>query len=69
MNHQYIDGDEAWGDGYYPNILLGKQGFEEFIRLYNEDCNEAGHEKDVVINNPEVQKLIKEDGLKVLSWG
>lgn len=69
LDKNYIDGDEYWSYGCNPKIILDKEEFKEFIKLYNEDCNNAGHEKDVVLKDKDFQELIKSDKYKILEWG
>lgn len=55
--------EEFWDYGYNPQIILRPSEFREFIKLYNEDCNNMEsdwvvHPKDWVINSKEINELI-----------
>lgn len=69
LDNCYIDGDEYWSYGCNPKIILRKNKFKEFIKLYNEDCNNAGHTKDIVLKDKGIQELMNSDKLKILEWG
>lgn len=67
-----IDGKECWDYGAYNYIVLDKNEFKEFIKLYDEDLfnNPVYYqqEKNEFINKPEIQKLLKSKCDKLLSW-
>lgn len=70
--NEYIEGDECWGYGFNPQIVLNKEDFIEFVKLYNEDLNnfyDCYNEKDWFINNEEIIKLMNDDSKKILEWG
>ena len=41
LDKGYIDGDEYWGYGYNPQIILTPHDFKEFIKLYLEDFKQT----------------------------
>ena len=68
----YLDGDEYFGYGFNPSILLRADEFKEFIKLYNEDYNESrqleGEDKDCIINDRNIKELLENDENKLLEW-
>lgn len=55
-----------------PQIVLRPEEFEEFVKLYNEDCNNYNgwliHPKDWIINDKRVKELIKSKNDILLEW-
>lgn len=69
VKNGYIDEDEYFDYGNNPKILLGANEFKEFINLYNEDWNEVWRDnQNWVINNPEIQELLKWEDNVLLEW-
>lgn len=70
----YIDGDEYWDYGCNPRIVLRPYEFKEFIELYNEDFNKfkpqfcEEYPEDYIINQKEIQELIKNKETVLLEW-
>ena len=55
-----------------PQIIMRNEDFKEFIKLYNEDCNNYDdtylfHDKDWIINDKYIKELLKEDYV-LLEW-
>lgn len=56
-----------------PQIIMRKDDFKEFIKLYNEDLNEhpdiwVHHEQDWLINKQEIKDLIENADWVLLEW-
>lgn len=69
LDKGYLDGDEYFTYGFWGNIVLMPHEFKEFIELYNEDVNEQSDGlKDRVINDPNIQELLKSDEDKLIQW-
>lgn len=69
----YIDGDECWGYGCNPQIVLSPDEFKEFIKLYNEDVNNfksfyIKRQKDLILNSIEIKELMDSDCDVLLEW-
>ena len=56
-----------------PQIVMRNEDFKKFIKLYNEDCNNYKgeyivHEKDWIINDPNIKELINDEEKILLEW-
>lgn len=78
LENDFLKKDEhyIWGDGFDNPILMRIEQFKEFVKLYNEDCNDEylsyyPEDKDFFINNEDIQKFLQlyPWELVVLTWG
>ena len=68
LDKGYLYGDEYFNYGFSGDIVLTDEEFKEFVKLYNEDCNDEKMPKDWFINQEEIKELLESNQDKVLQW-
>lgn len=68
-----VDGYECWNYGFYGKIDLTARQFNHFIKLYAKEWDEIkGIYRDwgerSLLNEPEIQDLMKDKGMKHIEW-
>ena len=66
FSHRILD--EYFNYGFSGDIVLTDEEFKEFVKLYNEDCNDEKMPKDWFINQEEIKELLESNQDKVLQW-
>ena len=68
-----ITGEEYWGYGCSPEIILTAKQFEHFIRLYSKEWEEkqgcyADWEGRTLLSEKEMIELLNSNERKIVSW-